>query len=333
MPYSPKKHISALLIFIISVIPAFGEWDTIVHLNQKYVDAAQIPSFYKEYKFKKEYKAANKIRYASVLKDVNIDFIIGSQEIFINNLKFHFSYPVVAKSGKTLISQIDWVKLIHPILRPSHINKGRTLKTVILDPGHGGYEPGTVNNYGQEKTYTLSLARKMKTLLEKVGFNVVMTRPGDSYPSLQQRVTIANRYEDAIFISLHFNAGGAGRADGIETFSLSPPGVAHYGRGLKSSDLQIRAGNAQDYMNIALATAVHGQAIRKLGARDRGIRRARFTVLTGIRHPAILFEGGFMSNSSEARKINDDRYLESMAHAIADGIIRYKTVTEKHSRR
>lgn len=328
-----KTALLTLLVIFSATLLGSAEWETVIHLKQKYVYADQIPNFYKEYGFVKSSRGSNSIRYTDKKASTKIDFTINSQEVFLNGVKFHFSYPVIMKNGKYLISQIDFSKLIHPILRPSRANNGRVLTTVILDPGHGGKDPGAVNNYGREKNYTLSLARKVQAKLERKGFKVKLTRPGDSYPSLQERVAIANRYENAVFISLHFNAGGGGRADGIETFSLSPPGVAHYGRGLKASDLQVRAGNIQDSSNIALATAIHGRTTRALGAKDRGIRRARYTVLTGVKHPAILFEGGFMTHSREAARINNDGYLDLMAQSIFEGVVLYKNATEKNRRR
>jgi len=309
--------------------PKQVNWNTVIHLKQKYIEASQIPLYYHEFKFSKSSLERNKFRYIAQNKKIVMDFTIGSQEVYLNGIKFHFSYPVVVKNGKVLISQIDLVKLIDPILRPAKIKSGSIVKTVIIDPGHGGYEPGTQNAHGQEKVYTMKLALKLKALLERKGFKVAMTRKGDEYVSLGERVRRANQHSNAVFVSLHFNAGGAGRAWGIETFTLSPAGVAHYGEGLKASDFKTRTGNTQDSSNIALATAIHGRAITKLDARDRGIRRARFNVITGVKHPGILFEGGFMSNYREGRLIANDAYLDRMALALYEGIVLYKTATEK----
>lgn len=327
-----KPFFLSLIILLLGSGHAIAQLKTVVHLKQNYVYASEISRYYKEYNFKRIPKGGNAIRLEAANKMTVIDFVVNSQEVFINNVKFHFSYPVAYKNGDFLVSQVDFSKLIHPILRYSNINRNRSFTTVIIDPGHGGKDPGTVNRYGQEKKYTLSLAKKLESRLRKKGFQVKLTRTGDTYPSLQDRVNFANQYQDAIFISLHFNAGGAGRAWGIETFSLSPPGVAHYGRGLKKSDFQVRTGNNQDSANIALATAIHGRTTRKLDARDRGIRRARYTVLTGVRHPAVLFEGGFMSHYKEAVKINNDGYLDLMADAMVSGIVSYKVATEKNRR-
>jgi N-acetylmuramoyl-L-alanine amidase len=189
-----------------------------------------------------------------------------------------------------------------------------------------------VNRYGVEKNYNLAVARMLKKDLEARRFKVIMTRDSDRTLSLAERVKFANRFANAIFISIHFNSGGSGggsRAEGIETFTLSPAGVAHYGRGVRPDDFQFRKGNAQDSANIALATAVHSTCLLMSRRPDRGIRRARFSVLTGVKHPAILLEGGFMSHSYEARLIASERYQKTISRAIADAIVKYRMATTR----
>jgi N-acetylmuramoyl-L-alanine amidase len=255
----------------------------------------------------------------------------GSQECHINNVKFVFSHPVVAQNGKVWVSRVDLSKLIDPVLRPTFIEKAGAFRTVILDPGHGGQDPGARNAHGNESNYNLRLANLVKARLEKLGYRVIMTRNSDRFLSLQQRVDFANSLrENAIFISIHFNSGGAA-ARGIETFTLSPPGVSHYGRQRVAGDFQPREGNEHDSANIALATAIHGRVLMALGRNtfDRGIKRARFSVLSGVRHPAILFEGGFMSHSQEARLIESAKYQEDLANGIVAGITRYRTAVSK----
>jgi len=165
-----------------------------------------------------------------------------------------------------------------------------------------------------------------KAQLQAKGFKVVMTRESNRYLTLQERVEFANAIrENAIFVSIHFNSGGRA-ARGIETFTLSPPGVSHYGRGLIAADNQARTGNEHDSANIALATSVHGSLLRRLQKHtfDRGIKRARFSVLSGVRHPAILMEGGFMSHPYEARLIANETYQSAVAGGIVDAIAKYR---------
>jgi N-acetylmuramoyl-L-alanine amidase len=250
----------------------------------------------------------------------------GGQECLMNGVKFVFTHSVIDIGGKAHVSRMDLAKLIDPVLRPNYIKNAGDFRTVILDPGHGGHDPGATNPLGTEAAYNLRLAKRIKPLLEARGFRVVMTRETDRFLTLQERVNLANAVrENAVFISIHFNAGGS-HARGIETFTLSPPGVSHYGRGWVASDNMTRAGNHHDSANIALATSVHGSMLRRLGKHtfDRGIKRARFTVLSGVRHPAILFEGGFMSHPREARLIHNEAYQNALANGMTDAIVKYR---------
>ena len=332
----PSRRISfllaaALLLGLVQSLCAAG-WETVRYNGNDYVTLRSIKSFYQ---FDTMKRSGGKVVLEN--KVVIMRFTVGGQEVWMNNVKFVFSFPVVPRSGRYLVSRIDLAKTIDPVLRPKYIRPSTPITTVIIDPGHGGKDPGTVNRYGSEKTYNLAVARKLRAELAKVKrngrnvFKVVLTRNSDKALTLSQRVEIANRYQNAVFISIHFNSGGrrGGSAEGIETFTLSPVGVAHYGRGLKDSDFQARTGNSQDSANVALATAVHSTSLLMSGRPDRGIRRARYSVLTGVRHPAVLLEGGFMSHSFEARLINNEAYQNTLASAIAKAIIKYKVATER----
>jgi N-acetylmuramoyl-L-alanine amidase len=273
------------------------------------------------------------IRTSGGKSKVQLKLKIGSNECLMNQVKFILSHPVSKMGEKIFVSHIDFEKLINPVLRPHFIRTAGSFQTVILDPGHGGKDPGATNAFGSEANYNLRLANLIKRNLESKGFRVLMTRNSDTFLSLQERVEFANRIQQsAIYISLHFNSGGSA-ARGIETFTLSPPGVSHYGRTIRSDDQVSQAGNHHDSANIALATAVHGSILHKLGRNtfDRGIKRARFSVLTGVRHPAILFEGGFMSHPLEARLIDKPVYQNALADSIVEAIRKYRVAVGGNS--
>ena len=300
-------------------------WKKTLHAGQYYVPLDQVKEFYG---FSSLKRSGRQLTLSS--KGVSLTFTSGGQEVMMNGVKFIFSFPVITIGGRHHLSQTDVTKVVDPILRPNYIKNVKPFDTVIIDPGHGGGDPGAVNSLGTEAGYNLSVALKLRDHLKKYGFKVVMTRDSNRYLTLSQRVAIANKYRNAIFVSIHFNAvGAAGRrqARGIETFTLSPMGVAHYGRSVKASDFREMTGNQQDSANIALATAVHWGIIRSLAKHakivvpDRGIRRARFNVLTGVKHPAILIEGGFMSHPIEAKLIDRPEYQRTMAKAICDAIL------------
>lgn len=246
----------------------------------------------------------------------------GSDNLYINSVLFRLSYKVTQKNGHYLFSRIDLAKLIDPVLRPSYIKTAKRFGTVIIDPGHGGTDPGSVNRYGKEKDFNLRLAKILMKDLERKGFRVRMTRSSDVYPTLGQRVSFANRIPDAIFVSIHFNSFVNSTAKGIETYALSPRGSGtHNSRGVRNNFLE---GNRRDSENIALATAVHAAVMKKTQAEDRGIKRDRFTVLAGLSMPAVLLEGGFLSNPAEAKKIASTSYLSIISQGIANGIVTYR---------
>jgi N-acetylmuramoyl-L-alanine amidase len=96
---------------------------------------------------------------------------------------------------------------------------------------------------------------------------------------------------------------------------------------LRASDFSEKPGNNNDSANIALATAIHANCIKRTGRADRGVRRARYSVITGVKHPAILLEGGFLSNHTEGSQINSSAYKDRLAFAIAEAVVKYKYAT------
>lgn len=257
-------------------------------------------------------------------KDMRFEYRLGHQDVYLNNLKFVLSYPVVKNSaGETLISMVDLNKVITPVVRPQYIRNASNLKCVVIDAGHGGHDAGACNGSVREADLNLALAKRLKKLLLKSGFQVVMTRERDVFLTLQQRVEIANRYQEAIFVCIHHNSARSS-ASGIETFTLAPQGTTSpFARTQRDRFLK---GNAQDSTNIALAAAVHSTAILYTKAMDRGIQRARFSVLCTVKHPAILFEAGFVTNARESRLLADPNYQELLALALHNGIVRYRNV-------
>ena len=154
-----------------------------------------------------------------------------------------------------------------------------------------------------------------------------MTRSNDTFLTLSQRVNIANRARNAIFISIHYNASGSSTGKGIETYALAPQGTRSTNGGSPwSSPL---SGNVRDAENIALATAVHAHIIHELRPIDRGIKRARFNVLRGINKPAILFEGGFITNPTESQLVHDSAYRQKIADSIANAVVKFKGAVSK----
>ncbi len=247
----------------------------------------------------------------------------GSVEFFINNLKFNLSYPITEHDGELCISRMDLTKVIDPVLRPNRIKNAELIDTVVLDAGHGGHDNGAYSPYGWEKQYTLDVAQRARMLFMQAGFKVVMTRSDDTFIPLEERCRIANRHDNALFIAIHFNSGGAGT--GLETYTLAPRGVpSMMADGPRISDLDPCKGNVRDAENMALATATHASLVVKSKMYDRGIKRARFVVIRDITIPGVLIEGGFLSNTFDAKIIATTDYRQQMAASIVRAVHAYR---------
>jgi len=247
----------------------------------------------------------------------------GSVEFYINNLKFNLSYPIAEHDGKLCITRMDLTKVVEPVLRPGKIKNAESIDTIILDPGHGGHANGAYSPYGHEKDFALDVAQRTRLLLVAAGYKVHMTRTADVFVPLEERTRFANKFENALFISIHFNSGGAGT--GLETYTLAPRGVpSMMADGPRVSDLEQCPGNARDSENIALATATHAALVVRSKMYDRGIKRARFVVIRDIKIPGVLIEGGFLSNSYDAKLIATPAYRQQMASSIVQAIANYR---------
>lgn len=177
--------------------------------------------------------------------------------------------------------------------------EARNYSVVVLDPGHGGRDKGAFWGGVRESTLNLKVARRVATELRSRGVKVVMTRNSDRYVSYRQRAAVANRYRNAIFVSIHFNASRATSATGVETFCVSREGYK-------------------------MASQVQKRLHTRLKRKNRGVKRRNFAVLSYTNCPAILVECGFISNYYERQKCVTSWYQGVSAKAIADGLMRYK---------
>ncbi len=196
---------------------------------------------------------------------------------------------------------------------------------VVLDPGHGGADSGTksVLGYGYEKDYALDWARRLGWLLATNGWRVYLTRTSDVDLPLPNRIAFAETHKAGLYISLHFNSAAPNdQQAGLETYCLTPTGMPstvtrEFGDDLGSAF----PNNAYDAQNLQLALRVHRSLLGVNGRKDRGVRRARFLgVLRGQHCPAILVEGGYLSNPQEARRIADATYRQKLAEAVAQAL-------------
>ena len=227
--------------------------------------------------------------------------------------------------GQVFVHWLDLQKSIEPLVR-GYLANTNPARLVVLDPGHGGSNTGTrsVADGRDEKTFTLDWARRLAPLLEANGWRVLLTRTNDVEVSLAERVALAEQHGADLFLSLHFNSsGGNGReAAGLETFCLTPAGMtSSLTRGDNDDPAQVFPNNAFDEQNVMYAVRLHAALLKLNGYVDRGVRRARFlTVLQGQHRPAVLIEGGFLSNPAEARRVGDPAFRQRLAEAVAGAL-------------
>ena len=195
---------------------------------------------------------------------------------------------------------------------------------VVIDAGHGGQDSGTTKTGLVEKDLALDVAHRLERHLQGRGFVTLLTRADDSYVSLQERATIANNQPASVFVSIHFDEAGRAAATGIETYyavrqASLPERVASW-----LPFLQRAAAEAPDVESRSLAGFIQDAVVARTQATNRGTRQQQFFVVANVRHPAVLVEGGFLTNKDEAVKLTNADYREQMASGIADGIVNYR---------
>jgi N-acetylmuramoyl-L-alanine amidase len=255
-----------------------------------------------------------------------MEFSKDSKEAEINGVMVRLCYPIVMKDGAGYIAEMDLKETLRPVLSPPRDGRRKKVWNVVIDPGHGGNDPGFENGGHQEKKYTLLLAQELCDQLKRAGYKASLTRTSDVSLDKPLRPDIARRRLADLFISLHWNSAGAGGSDvkGVETYCLTPAGAPSTNVGNDVSGAEERAGNRYNAENMYLAYVLQRSLVRELGAEDRGVHRARFAVLCPTVVPGVLIEGGYMSNPAESKRIYDAGYRRQMAKAIVDGVQSYK---------
>ncbi|MCW6039025.1 N-acetylmuramoyl-L-alanine amidase, partial [Spirulina subsalsa FACHB-351] len=176
-----------------------------------------------------------------------------------------------------------------------------TRAVVMLDPGHGGRDPGAVGIGGlREKDVVLPISLRVAQLLEQQGVRVIMTRSDDRFVTLAGRAQMANRARATIFVSIHANAISMSRPDvnGVETFFFNSAGQR-------------------------LASSIQNSILQSISIGNRGVKQARFYVLRNTSMPSALVEVGFVTGNLDAPRLADPNFRNQMAEAIARGILLY----------
>ncbi len=249
------------------------------------------------------------------------NFTVGTRLATWNGNKFYLGFAPTATNGMPYLHSLDVDKNLTPLLQVNRpVSRGRGV--IVLDPGHGGADNGTKSPLGTfEKDYTFDWARRLKILLEARGWKVLLTRGVNGGAELGERVMIAEQNQADLFISLHLNAAGAG-VTGLETYCLTPAGMAStLTRGYADPANILLPGNSQDAENMRLAMRVHRSLLQMVGMADRGVQRARFmAVLKTQQRPAILVEGGYLSDHRESKQLADAEYRQKLALAVAKAL-------------
>lgn len=220
---------------------------------------------------------------------------------------------------------------------------GLGVTRIVIDPGHGGHDPGAEGSSITEAAVVLDVALRLEKLLtDKAGVDVVMTRRTDVYVSLEERTAVANRAQADLFLSIHANASRNRSAQGVETyflnFATSPDAEAVAARENASSGqamnnlpnlLKAIALNNKLDESKDLARMVQQAMVKRLrGAnrslKDLGVKHAPFVVLIGAAMPSVLAEVSFITNGQEGRLLKDSAYRQRIADALFDGITRYQ---------
>jgi len=220
---------------------------------------------------------------------------------------------------------------------------GLKIGKIVIDPGHGGHDTGTIGPHGlEEKDLVLDVGRRLGRLLQgRLGADVVYTRKDDTFIPLETRTSIANQEQADLFVSIHANSSRDSDARGVETYYLNFTSSAEAldvaARENAASDKSIH--ELQDLVKkIALKEkidesrefasnvqrALHsGLAAKNPGIRDRGVKKAPFIVLIGANMPSILAEVSFVSNPGDERRLRTPEYRQRIAESLYRGISKY----------
>ena len=206
---------------------------------------------------------------------------------------------------------------------PAPVNYGNYKNVVFLDPGHGGRDPGAVYNGLREKDLNMSIYRKLRSELEKLGYTVLTSRDSDVYVDyVTERSEMVNKTDADVFISIHFNATGVPGANrsGVETYIYEPDEDIKPRINKVAHDDPTRLSESK-----RLADNIHNSVVSVAGANDRGVHGSNYAVLRETIKPAVLLELGYI-DSPEYKKISDDKYQNKLVEGIVSGLRNfYKT--------
>lgn len=280
---------------------------------------------------------------------LDISIRCGSLIAVVNGQVGYLSVPPLMKKGRVIVP-LELAKSIDAIcvFKPA-AEKVFKIKVIVIDPGHGGKDPGAVGRYGlREKDVVFDIALEIKKLLERENIKAVMTRDKDEFVSLWKRTSIANTSKADFFISIHANASNSRQANGFEVYCLSDniDGEARAVMAAENNVLEFEK-DSLNRRNIDLDATLCDLVYKEnqagsnqmadilcetvsaeLKSKNRGVKDALFYVLKGVSIPAVLIEVGFVSNGYEESKLKSAEYKKQLADTIVKGILIYKNEFE-----
>ncbi len=326
-----KRSLALLLplFAFVATLSAAVEWKVIKINGRDFLTIENVARFYG---FADPIVAGKTVRLENSKSE--LEFQLDSRQMLVNGVRNWLSFPVFIHDGRVLVSRIDLAKTLEPQIRPNMIQSLGHVQTVVLDPGHGGFDKGAVSRYGYEKDYALDVAQKLRPLLQAKGFRVLLTRESDVFVPLEVRAEIANATRNSIFVSIHFNATDtSASATGFEIYSLTPRGApSTHEDGLTLAAINLQNGGPVDAASFELSTCVYHSIVGRMAEYDRGVKRARFAVLRRTKVPAVLIEGGFLTERGESQLIAKPEWRKKLADSIALGIDNFRSLSETKKR-
>jgi len=287
------------------------------------------------------------------LKGYNVDahMLPDSRVVILNGNEILLNEPVFVRKSMIVVPE-DFIKKVIQRMRTARIKKPdkkrivplRIFRSVIIDAGHGGKDPGAVGKSGiYEKDVVLDIAKRLKTILKKHGLKVSMTRTRDKFVSLKERTEMASKNRSDLFISIHANANPVRGLNGMEIYYAKKMNFLEKNEPqrkenqktffkeltMKKNDIHLEnmiAGILYDnklQQSQEFAQTILKRATKILGTREIGVKDSRFFVLRNTLVPAVLVEVGFLSNPKEEKFLKQGSYRQKVAYALARGVLDY----------
>ena len=297
------------------------------------------------------YKTRAETLYVEIVESATKKEVVTKASKELEALKQPQSPSTVRKEPTPKPVEIPEQTIAEPeTLTPGTLTRefGLTTKTIVIDAGHGGKDPGGIGAGNLiEKPIALNISKKVGAILAAKGYTVLLTRDSDHFIPLKERTAFATRHKADLFISIHANASENPKANGIETYYLDVTSTDKNAEMIAARENENSGYSIQELESLLkgliveskshdsrrLATHVQRELVASTGAADRGVKHARFVVLIGTNVPAILIETGFVTNPTEGKKLTTDIYQQKVADAIVRGIENFIGNTEQISQK